>query len=144
MARSKRIMVVDDEAGIRNLLFEVLSGKGFKVTLAKDGQDSLQQMRGHKFDLVITDIDMPRVNGLELLRRMKRAGRREKVIVMTGNTINQKKLEEETLPVITLLDKPFQMDTFLDAVSSAFNSKKKRTKRPGASKDRGRKAVNAV
>ena len=118
--RSKKIMVVDDEVGIRELLFDVLSKEGFAVTLAKDGQDSLQQMRRRRFDLVITDIDMPRVNGIELLRRMKRAGRKEKIIIMSGNTLNQEDIKREILPVITQLDKPFQMDRMLEAVSSAL------------------------
>ena len=90
MPRSKRIMVVDDEIGIRELLFDALSREGFAVTLAKDGKDSLRQMKNRRFDLIITDIDMPHVNGLELLRRMKRAGRKEKVIIMSGNQLKQK------------------------------------------------------
>lgn len=144
MPRSKKIMVVDDEVGIRELLFDVLSKEGFAVTLAKDGQDSLQQMRNRRFDLVITDIDMPRVNGLELLRRMKRAGRKEKIIIMSGNPLNQKDFKKEILPVITHLDKPFQMDTILEAVSNAFVS---RNKKPGATKVKShkkRRAINAI
>ena len=57
MARLINILVTDDEEGIRNLLFDVLSNKGFRVTLAKDGQDSLNQMKRRRFDLLITDIN---------------------------------------------------------------------------------------
>ena len=68
---------------------------------------------------------MPHVNGLELLRRMKRAGRKEKVIIMSGNSLNQKDFKKEIQPVVTHLDKPFQMDTMLEAVSTAFTSRHK-------------------
>jgi CheY-like chemotaxis protein len=66
MTRLKDIPVVDDEIGIRNLLFEVLSNEGFKVTPAKDGKESLGHMQKHRFDLLITDINMPRLDGIEL------------------------------------------------------------------------------
>ena len=74
MTRLKKIMVVDDEAGIRNLLSDALAEKGFKVTLAKDGRDSLKQMKNRRFDLLITDINMPRLGGVGLLRKMKKRG----------------------------------------------------------------------
>jgi len=54
MTRSKEILVVDDEAGIRNLLFDVLSGEGFNVSLAKDGQNSLDQMEMNSLLKVVT------------------------------------------------------------------------------------------
>lgn len=123
MPGAKKIMVVDDEAGIRNLLYDVLSEEGFLVTLAKDGEDSLKQMRKNKYDLVITDINMPRLGGLELIRRMKREGRKEKIIVMTGNTSDLRKDEKEIPKVVALLNKPFQMNLFLEVVSSALTSK---------------------
>ena len=121
MGSLKKIMIVDDEAGIRSLLFEVLSGKGFKVALAKDGQDSLDQMKMRHFDLLITDIDMPRLNGLELLKSMKKAGRREKVILMTGKPLNRADLGGDMPPVFDLLQKPFPMHNFLEVVSSALD-----------------------
>jgi len=64
-------MVVDDEAGIRNLLSDVLTAEGFKVTLAKNGKDSLKQMKNRRFDLLITDINMPGLDGIDLLRKIE-------------------------------------------------------------------------
>ena len=74
MGKSRKILLVDDEAGIRNLLFHALSCNGFNVSLAKDGQNSLDQMQNHRFGLLITDINMPRLDGIELLKKMKKAG----------------------------------------------------------------------
>ena len=120
MARSKKILVVDDEAGIRELLFDVLSSSGFKVTLAKDGVDSLEVMQERHFDLLITDVHMPRLDGIGLLKRMKEAGRRERVIVMSGSPTQRSWGCEDTQPVYTQLSKPFPLDSFLDVVSSAL------------------------
>lgn len=143
MARLKQIMVVDDEAGIRALLFEALAEEGFKVTLAKDGKDSLKQMRNRRFDLLITDINMPHIDGIELLRKMKRAGRKEKVILMTGEPIDQSRLNKETQPVFVQLKKPFRMNKFLQVVSSALEPQ--RGKMPSSGTDRRtRRKRNAV
>ena len=120
MARLINILVADDEEGIRNLLYDVLSSEGFKVTLAKDGQDTLNQMKKRRFDLLITDINMPRLDGIRLLKKMKKAGRKEKVILMTGNPMNKVLLSEDTQPVITLLEKPFRIHHVLKVVSVAL------------------------
>jgi DNA-binding NtrC family response regulator len=120
LAQLKKILVVDDEAGIRELLFDVLSSSGFKVTLAKDGIDSLEVMQKRNFDLLITDVHMPRLDGIGLLKRMKRAGRRERVIVMSGSPTQRSWGLEDAPPVYTQLSKPFPLDSFLDVVSSAL------------------------
>jgi len=120
MDGSKRILVVDDEAGIRTLLFDVLSGEGFHVTLARDGQESLDQMENQRFDLLITDLNMPRIDGMELLKIMKREGRSERVIVMTGNSSNWPINGADIPPVISQLNKPFNIPIFLEIVTSAL------------------------
>ena len=143
MSRRKKIMVVDDEAGIRDLLFDVLSGEGFYVSLAKDGEDSLRQMRKNNYDLIITDINMPRVDGLELLKRMKRAGRKEKVIIMSGNTYDLKRNRTDILKAVTQLDKPFHVNQFLEAVSLALSPTGSRRGR-GRHNSKREKVANAL
>ena len=129
MGSLKKIMVVDDEAGIRSLLFEVLSNQGFRVTLAKDGRDSLDQLEDSRFDLLITDIDMPRLNGLDLLKTMKKAGRSEKVILMSGRPMDRNDLGMDMPPVFDLLQKPFRLHNFIEVVSSALSLPGNREKR---------------
>ncbi len=68
--RKKTILVIDDEADIRMLLTEEF-GKNFKVVTAKDGEEGLKQIFEKKPDLVILDIKMPKMNGLEVLRKAK-------------------------------------------------------------------------
>ena len=133
MARAKKILVADDEAGIRNLLFDVLSSEGFNVSLAKDGQDSLDQMENRRFDLLITDINMPSVDGIELLKRMKKAGRKERVIIMTGKQVNHELLEGDIPPVFTQLNKPFPMNNLLEVVISALSQPAKSRRRKASS-----------
>jgi len=68
--RKKTILVIDDEADIRTLLTEEF-GKNFKVVTAKDGEEGLKNIFDKKPDLVILDIKMPKMNGLEVLRKTK-------------------------------------------------------------------------
>jgi two-component system, NtrC family, response regulator HydG len=126
----KEILVADDEAGIRNALFDLLSDKGFSVTLAEDGVESLDQMKNRHFDLLITDVRMPRLTGLEVLKKMKEEGRTEQVIVMTGDPIRHSELGKDLQPVFTLLQKPFRLGSFLDVVSSALSDRT--TMNPGS------------
>ena len=122
MVKLKEIMVVDDEAGIRALLSDALMQEGYIVTLAENGMDSLHQMVKHRYDLLITDINMPKLNGLELIRMMKKRGRREKVILISGEPVDDALLNKETMPVFAQLKKPFRMDHLLKTVISALDS----------------------
>ena len=121
MAPLKKILVADDEAGIRALLFDALSDEGFKVTLAKDGRDSLHQMRKGRFDLLITDINMPGLDGIQLLKEMKREGRRERVIILTGNLENEAALGGDIPPVFKFLHKPVDPDILLEEIEKLLS-----------------------
>ena len=116
-----KILVAEDEEGIRALLFDALSSQGFSVTLAKDGKESLDRMQQGHFDLLITDLNMPRLNGIELLKKMKAAGRKEKIIIMTGTPIDHESLGAEIPPVSTQLHKPVSLIHFFEAVSTALS-----------------------
>jgi DNA-binding response OmpR family regulator len=119
MKKSIKVLVVDDEKGIRFLLSEVLLHQGFEVSLARDGQESLEKLEKNQFDLVVTDISMPRLDGVSMLKSMRKTGREEKIIIMTGNP-SDRRLRDEGLPqVVTCLSKPFEMQTFLNVVTAA-------------------------
>lgn len=120
MDRLKKVLVVDDETGIRYLLSDVLADKGFEVSMARDGQESLDQLEVNSFDLIITDIHMPRLDGIEMLKCMKKTGRKEKVIVMTGNPSDQRLQDADIPMVVSRLQKPFKINKFLDVVNAAM------------------------
>jgi CheY-like chemotaxis protein len=123
MSKAEKILVVDDERGIRYLLSDVLSDAGFEVSIAKDGQESLDQLKENRFDLVITDINMPRLDGIEMLKRMKLAGRKEKVIIMTANLLDLEFEESEVPHVVRKFQKPFIIESLLDVVIAEMANK---------------------
>jgi two-component system, chemotaxis family, sensor histidine kinase and response regulator WspE len=80
--RRKRILVVDDSMSVRELERQLLSGRGFDVSVAVDGQDGWSQVRSQEFDLVVTDVDMPRMDGIQLTRSIKQDPRLRRIPVI--------------------------------------------------------------
>jgi DNA-binding NtrC family response regulator len=125
MAGSGRILVVEDETGIRDLISELLSINGYDVATARDGKDSLDQLDREDFDLVITDIHMPRVDGIEMIKTMQKAGREEKIIVMTGD-LSDPRLPEMNVPkVVKRFQKPFRLESLLIEITQAIGINKR-------------------
>ena len=79
-----RILVVDDEELIRALLLELLTSEGYEVTAAVDGEQALELLETERFDLVMTDLIMPGLDGVEVLLHAKRIEADRPVVVMTG------------------------------------------------------------
>ena len=81
----KSILIAEDDPTTRHLLSSVLKAAGFSVATAADGSTALGKLRKKKFDLLLTDIWMPRLNGLELMAHLRREAIRPKVVVMTSD-----------------------------------------------------------
>jgi len=124
MNQLKKVLIVEDEIGIRILLSDLLSSKGFEVSMARDGKESLEKLEVCSFDLVVTDIHMPRLDGIEMLKWMKKVGRKEKIIIMTGDPSDQRLADNDMPHIETQLEKPFRIDSFLDLVVEATANKK--------------------
>src|SRR5512137_2859782 len=79
-----RLLVVDDDEGLRSFLEAALSSEGHDVTLAVDGADALRKLDAATFDLVLTDLKMPGVDGLEVLRHVRAEHGGTQVILLTA------------------------------------------------------------
>jgi len=79
-----KILIVEDEAMMRNLLLKILESEGYKVTLASSAQEALDKLQQEKYDLMLSDVKMPGMNGFELLEKVKSQWNDMAVIVMTG------------------------------------------------------------
>lgn len=78
------ILIIDDEAGILETICDILDIKGYDVTTASNGVKGVELVQAHHFDLVLTDIVMPEMNGIEACHHIKRISPDTKVIMMTG------------------------------------------------------------
>ncbi|MEF9900240.1 MAG: hybrid sensor histidine kinase/response regulator [Pseudomonas sp.] len=118
-AARKRILVVDDSLTVRELQRKLLSNRGYEVAVAVDGMDGWNALRGEDFDLLITDIDMPRMDGIELVTLLRRDSRLQSLPVMV---VSYKDREEDRRRGLDagadyyLAKASFHDDALLDAV----------------------------
>ena len=114
------ILVIDDEQEIRTVLKLALSSDTCRVQTAHNGLEGLRLLRRYPFDLVITDIVMPELDGFEVIMAVNRMLHPPRVIVITGGTmhLSREYLAEvaRTLSVEQVLYKPFSIDELLDTV----------------------------
>ena len=82
--KKAQILVVDDESGVRELVGDVLGLEGYQVTIAVDGLDALSQIRKQKFDLYVLDINMPKIDGLVLLEKVRGSGDQTPALLLSA------------------------------------------------------------
>ncbi|HXG54687.1 MAG TPA: response regulator [Vicinamibacterales bacterium] len=115
-----RILVVDDEATIRELLAKTLALADYDVDLAPDGRTALDRMRIISYDLLITDLRMPGVDGLTVIREARRLKADIPVIIVTGYSTEASAVEAINLGVQGYLTKPFRVPRVLAAAAKAL------------------------
>ncbi len=130
---SGNILVVDDEPGMRELLELLLQREGYDVRCAKDGREALHFINSSPYDLVITDIRMQPVNGLELLKQCKAISPRTVVIMISAHASTELAVEAMNEGAYDYFPKPFNNEEFLSVVSNAL---KDRDPRDELAKDR--------
>ncbi len=116
----EKILIVDDEEGLRRLLARVLGKEGFQAIAVGSGDEALAQIASEDFDLVITDIQMPGMNGLALMRRLKEFDAALPVIVMTAYGTVENAVEALRIGAYDYLTKPFESDELRLTVAKAL------------------------
>jgi CheY-like chemotaxis protein len=114
-----RILVVDDEEHIRNLISIILTNAGYDVVTAKDGEEGLRRFNESHFDLVITDIIMPKHNGDEIARHVHKSGRSIPIIGITGTAWG---VDRSYFDLI--IDKPFALQEFIGCINDMINARR--------------------
>lgn len=117
---SRKIMVVDDEQNIREIISEFLQEVGYSVTLAVDGLDALEKVAYEQFDLYIIDVYMPRMGGLDLITKLKEIQPLAVIIVTTGYSSIDIAIKAIRTGAYHYLTKPIQADELLKVVESGI------------------------
>jgi|SRR5215510_11165547 excisionase family DNA binding protein len=115
-----RVLVVDDESTIRDLLSKTLALAEYDVDMAPDGRTALDRLRVIPYDLLITDLKMPGVDGLTVIREARRLKADLPVIIITGFSNEASAIEAVNLGVSGYLTKPFRVPRVLAAASKAL------------------------
>lgn len=105
-----RILVVDDEEIIRAMLFDMLSNTGYKVKTARDGQDAISQIENSPFEIVITDLKMPGMDGMELLQRVQKINPDICVLIITAYSTVESAVSAMKQGAYDYICKPFELE----------------------------------
>ena len=116
---AKTIMVVDDSASLRQVVSIALRGAGYDVVEGSDGKDALSKLTGQKVHLIISDVNMPNMDGITFVKEVKKHPNYKftPIIMLTTETQEGKKQEGQAAGAKAWIVKPFKPDQMLNAVS---------------------------
>jgi len=115
---AKRVMAVDDSATVRQVLQMTLEGAGYQVVEAVDGKDALNKLAGTQIDMMVTDLNMPNMDGIELIRNVRQSpgNRFMPIIMLTTESQPEKKQEGKAAGASGWIVKPFKPEQLLAVV----------------------------
>jgi CheY-like chemotaxis protein len=115
---SLKVLIVDDDAESRGLLCEVLEANGYVVSAVEDGLAAREMLsRDGNYRIVIADLRMPKENGLELLRNLRRQNAKQDLILMSSFISGPERKSAMDLGVHAMLEKPFRLSELLEIVA---------------------------
>jgi two-component system response regulator AtoC len=118
----KRILLVEDDRTTQHLVSSILKGAGHTVTAVSDGAAAMNELRGQEYDLVLTDVWMPNMNGLDLLAEMHKLPHPPRTVVLTSDTTPDTLLRALREQAYQFLTKPVQATELLELVDSALSA----------------------
>jgi|SRR5690625_3141560 len=120
---SKTVLVVDDSASIRQVVSVTLQNAGYQVIEAADGQQALDKLGGQRIHLIISDVNMPVMDGIEFVKQLKAKAEYKftPVIMLTTESAESKKTEGQAAGAKAWMVKPFQPEQMLSAVAKLIS-----------------------
>ncbi|WP_428239453.1 response regulator [Gynuella sp.] len=113
-----KILAVDDSASMRQMVAFTLKGAGFEVVEAQDGKQALSAAQGQKFDLVLSDVNMPVMGGIELVSKLRELPHYKfiPILMLTTESAGDKKMEGKKAGATGWIVKPFNPDQLLSTI----------------------------
>ncbi len=124
---NERVLIVDDEKNIVTSLQEILNDEGYEIITAEDGLEALEMVQAEPPDLVLLDIWIPGIDGIEVLQTIKTYHPEIEVLVMSGHGTIDTAVKATKLGAYDFIEKPFSLDQLVLSVERALKQKKRRT-----------------
>lgn len=118
----RRMLIVEDERDISDCLQEFFRSRGFSVTSAFSGEEALQHLRGQPADVVLLDILLPGLSGIEILRRVKELHPAARVIMVTAHDQSELRLQAYRYGAVAYITKPFDFSARTWSAALTFDS----------------------
>ena len=117
----KKILIVDDESNIRLGLNKCLAKEGYYIEEASNGEEALQLIYNRKYDLILMDVQMPELNGFDVLKRIRKSGNSTRVIMMTAFGTVEMAVDSMKIGAVDFLSKPFTISKVRDVVKEVLD-----------------------
>jgi DNA-binding response OmpR family regulator len=127
---TKNILIIDDDMTLSEELTEVIRDEGYKVSVVNDGDIGLKMIDRGDYDLVLLDLKMQKLNGIEVLKKLKGRKRKFKIVVLTGRPLEGDTLQEGGLKndeknalqtADTVMGKPFEVEDLVRKIHEIIN-----------------------
>ena len=122
MERVLSTLIVDDHVGMRTTLQDILEDEGYQVSSAATGDEAIEICQTKKFDIILMDVRMPGMNGVEAFRKIKTFSKDSKIIMMSAYSIDEMKLEALREGAIAFLQKPLDISQVLKLIEEEDNT----------------------
>jgi two-component system nitrogen regulation response regulator NtrX len=119
-----KILVIDDEAGIRSSLKGILEDEGYVVTTTDTGEKGLDLLKGENFDLILLDIWLPQMSGLDVLEKIKRSEESSQVVMISGHGSIATAVKSTKLGAFDFLEKPLTLEKVILTAKNALHQKR--------------------
>lgn len=129
MAEKEKVLVVEDDPIVSKSCERILKGAGFDVVNAYSGRDGISKLEQSSYGLVLTDLKMPDINGIELIRWIKKSKIDTNIVIITGYPSQETIKEALNLGIIDYIPKPFTPNILIDVVSRGFDFQDKKEKK---------------
>lgn len=126
MDKPLSILIVDDDLGMLQTLNYILTDKGYEVVTVKDGYEAIEKIQEKKFDLALSDIKMPGMNGIEVLKEIKRLSPKTTTVMMTAYTMHEQVKEAKKEGAKEIFTKPLDLDKVI-SYTEEFKANKNKT-----------------
>jgi len=125
MARRESILVIDDEEVMRDVLGSLLSTEGYRVDLARTGEEGLERFREHPYDLVLLDVSMPGIGGIQTLEELLKIDPEAVIVIITAYATFETAMAAWEKGAYSCIRKPFQNEQILQVVASGIKRRRK-------------------
>ena len=119
--KTAKLLIVDDEDDLRELLSQVLAGTGYQIQTAADGEEALALLAKESFDVVLLDIQMPKVDGIQVLKYLKKDKPEVRAIVLTGYADLRNAMEAREFGARDFISKPYKLEDVLSTIERILN-----------------------
>lgn len=120
------LLMVDDEEKFLNALTERLKLKFFDITPVTNGEDAIEVAKKAKFDVAVVDLQMPGIDGVELLKILKKSHRFLEIIILSGHATIDTAVDCTKLGAFKVLEKPCSFDKLVETITEAYESRMKK------------------